>query len=324
MNFEQATTAKQVDSHTYTIDFSPHWVIGTVPHGGYVTSCFMTVVRKHFDTTLKKQNQPHTISLHLDFLRRTQTGLGTFKVKDVKLGRQTSIVHVALFQDDREEVIGYFTNSNMKTEVGVDFNTGWNLKPEPLPITNFAALESNKDPNWGERHKWPTAEFRKATENIRTWFPRKGQPSPTILNMWYCFKDPNSTFKNESLGFVADSFPQILEWYLLGGVDSYSLEFERTHSQEEQKRIIGNHAKMWYPTLLLNMEIKKALPDQGVRWLFVRLEAKAIRNGRYDLEVLVMDAEGDLVVVSNHVCFAVSAERNMAARRKVEKSDSKL
>lgn len=81
---------------------------------------------------------------------------------------------------------------------------------------------------------------------------------------------------------------------------------------------------MWYPTLLLNLDIKKALPEEGVRWLFVRLQAKQIKNGRYDLEVLAMDTEGDLVALSHHVCFAVSAERNLAARRKVEGSESKL
>jgi acyl-coenzyme A thioesterase PaaI-like protein len=64
------------------------------------------VVKLHFETTLNKQKQPHTLALHLDFLRRTDTGPATFKVQDVKLGRQTSVVHVALSQGEREEVVG--------------------------------------------------------------------------------------------------------------------------------------------------------------------------------------------------------------------------
>lgn len=324
MSFAEVTKVNRLDSHTYSVDFSPSWVIGTVPHGGYVTACFLSVVRKHFDTTLQRQNQPHTITLHLDFLRRTQVGLATFKVKDVKLGRQTSIVHVTLSQDGREEVVGYITNSNMVTETGVTFTSHWNIHPKPLPVKDFAALEANRDPHWGERHEWPTADFRKATRNLRTWFPRRGQPSPTHLNMWYRFRDPNSRFTNESLGFVCDAFPQVLEYFLLGGLDSYSLEFEQKHSQAEQKRIVAEHAKMWYPTVLLNLDVKKALPEEGVKWMFVRLEMKQIKNGRYDLEVLAFDEEEDLVAVSNHVCFAVSAERNMAARRKVGEGETKL
>jgi acyl-coenzyme A thioesterase PaaI-like protein len=69
-------------------------------------SSTQTVVKKHFDTTLRKQDQPHTLALHLDFLRRTQTGPAKFVVKDVKLGRQTSVVHVTLTQGKREEVVG--------------------------------------------------------------------------------------------------------------------------------------------------------------------------------------------------------------------------
>ncbi|KAK5173384.1 uncharacterized protein LTR77_002065 [Saxophila tyrrhenica] len=322
--FAAATACEQVDSHTYRADFAPDWVIGTVPHGGYVTACFLTVVRKHFDTTLKKQNQPHTIASHLDFLRRTQTGPATFIVKDVKLGRQTTIVHVTLSQEDREEVVGYFTNSNIRTEAGVTYSTNWQLHPQPLPVPDFAALEAGTDPNWGERKEWPFSEFRKAASKIRSWFPRQGQHSPACLDIWFQFRDPGSRFTNESLGFILDTFPQILEQYTLDGLDPYSVDFEKRYSQEEQKRIMNHKARMWYPTLLLNLEIKKALPEEGVKWLFIRLQAKSIKNGRYDLEVLAMDPEGDLVAVSNHVCFAVGSERNMAARRKVDEGGSKL
>ena len=322
-NFAQATKVKQIDSHTYEADFSPEWVIGTVPHGGYVTACFQTVVRKHFDTTLRKQRQPHTITLHLDFLRRTQVGRAIFKVKDVKLGRQTTTVHVALIQDDREEVVGYINNANMTSETGVTYPTDWHLHPKAAPA-DFSAMEADTDPNWGERKEWPFVEFRKATTKIRSWFPRQGQHSQACLDMWYCFKDPNSRFTNESLGYVCDSFPQIVEAYILGNLDPYSVDFERKYSQEQQKKILNHRARMWYPTLLLNLDVKKALPEEGVRWLFVRLQAKQIKNGRYDLEVLAMDADGELVAVSNHVCLAVGSERNIAARRKVDGGSSKL
>jgi hypothetical protein len=178
----KSTRVNQADSHTYTIDFDPAWTIGTgtytifpwkrtaseweqsltfispVPHGGYVTAVFMRVVSQHFSTTLARQNQPHTIALHLDFLRRTQIGPATFKVKDVKLGRQTSVVHVTLLQDGREEVVGYITNSNISTEEGVSFSTAWKLQPAPLPA-DLSKFESDEDPNWAARERWPFSDF---------------------------------------------------------------------------------------------------------------------------------------------------------------------
>lgn len=84
-------------------------------------------------------------------------------------------------------------------------------------------------------------------------------------------------------------------------------------------------ATMWYPTLLLNLDIKKALPAEGTKFLFVRLQSKMIKNGRYDLEIIIKDIEGDLVALSHHAVLAVGAERNTAARRTSEKNgDAKL
>lgn len=56
-------------------------------------------------------------------------------------------------------------------------------------------------------------------------------------------------------------------------------------------------AKFWYPTVLLNLDIKKSLPENGVEWLFVRVLTKSIRNGRMDLEVVIRDEEGEIVAL---------------------------
>lgn len=49
----------------------------------------------------------------------------------------------------------------------------------------------------------------------------------------------------------------------------------------------SHSAKIWYPIVLLNHEIKKSLPLEGVEWLFTRVRAK-IRNARMDLEVAII------------------------------------
>ncbi|KAK5110844.1 hypothetical protein LTR62_005555 [Meristemomyces frigidus] len=320
---DAATAVRQVDAHTYEGEFRNGWTIGTVPHGGYVSACVQQVIRLHFDTTLRKQNQPHTMALHLDFLRRTELGPTLFKVKDVKIGRQTSVVHVTLSQGDREEVVGYITNTNLDTEAGYSVPTDWVMHPEAPPV-DISKLDSDTDKVWGERKLWPFSDFRVATQRIRAWFPRKGQHSKALVDQWLALREPDDRWTNDKLGYVVDTFPQILENYLLAPLDPYSVEFEREHGVDEQNKLMQGKAKMWYPTVLLNLEVKKALPTAGVKFLFVRLQAKMIRNGRYDLELIVKDAEGDLVALSHHVCLAVSSERNTAARRKVDKDASKL
>ena len=106
-------------------------------------------------------------------------------------------------------------------------------------------------------------------------------------------------FTNQSLGFVVDMIPQIVEMYRTDAEG-------RASSVERELKSIGavdlrNWGLMWYPTLLLNLDMKKVLPPEGVEWLFVRVRAKQIRDGRMDLEVVVLDEEEDLVAISNHV-----------------------
>ena len=279
----------------------------------------MRVVSLHFATTLAKQNQPHTVTLHLDFLRRTQVGPATFVVKDVKLGRQTSVVHVTLLQDSREEVVGYITNSNIATEEGVSFDTAWGLQSPP-PKADLSKFDGDEDPNWGERKRWPFADFRKATLNVRSWFPRAGQPSAGVIDEWLSLKN-GENWTNESLGSVVDTFPQVIETYILGD-DPYSIDSEQSSVSREGRK--NSEVGLWYPTVLLNLDVKKALPKEGVKYLHVRLQAKQIKNGRFDLEIVVLDEGGDLVALSHHVCFAVSAARNTAARRTVTAGETKL
>ena len=83
----------------------------------------------------------------------------------------------------------------------------------------------------------------------------------------------------------------------------------------ESKDGSAKPARFWYPTVLLNMDFKKPLPEEGVEWLFVRVETKRIRNGRMDLEVVILDESGDIVALSQHVALAVGFERNVSARK---------
>lgn len=263
-----------------------------MPHGGLVTSVFLGVASTHFGTTLAAQKQPHTITLHLEFLRRTQEGTATFKVKDAKLGRQTSTIHVSLTQDGREEVVGYITNSNMDTESGVSFATGWSLDPPPPSVDLARLARHGADANWTEMTKKPFGQFRKVMNRVRMYLPQRGQATTSLCDEWLRFES-GERFTNESVGLVSDLWPQIIEAF---------------------RRDEKNSAPFWYPTLLLNLDVKKSLPEEGVEWLFVRVRAKKIKNGRQDLEVVIQDASGHVVALSHHVALVLSAERNTAKR----------
>ncbi|MBE3042125.1 thioesterase family protein, partial [Candidatus Bathyarchaeota archaeon] len=66
-----------------------------------------------------------------------------------------------------------------------------------------------------------------------------------------------------------------------------------------------------YPTVALNLDVKRNLPAEGADWLFVRVRAGEIRNGRMDLQIIVLDRAGDLVALSSHISLVMSSERNL-------------
>ncbi|KAL3417274.1 thioesterase family protein [Phlyctema vagabunda] len=304
--FAEATAIQRLSSHTYAANFPDDWCIGSVPHGGYVTATFLRVAEEHFNGTLSSQNQPHTIALHLDFLRRTQAGAAHFTVQDTKLGRQASVVHITLLQgpDDnrREEVVGYLTNSNVHAEEGISSSTSYKLTPDTPPV-DLSLLSQDKDKNWIWQPAMPYSSFRKATAKAEFYFPRAGLGLGNSADEWIRLAT-GERWTTASLGYVCDMWPMPAE-ALLHNENPYDVR------SKDSKPL---PAKFWYPTLLLNLDIKKALPAEGIEWLFVRVTSKQIKNGRMDIEIVILDEQGEIVALSHHVSLVLPAARNLATR----------
>jgi hypothetical protein len=299
------------------VELQDDWAIGAVPHGGYVTSCFLNVAQTHFATTLKKQNQPQAFTIHLEFPRRTEVGPATFVVKDVKVGRMTSTIHISLVQHGQEVVVAYLNHMNIGTEEGVSFPTGWKLNPPVYPC-DLTKLKSGNDRNWVEQGAMPFSKFRRASNRVRFFFPREGQQIRSLADQWLCWRN-GERFTNSSLGYVCDMFPQIVESFS-ADEDPYAVKNASTNPKTGEK----NFARFWYPTIVLNLDIKKVLPEEGVEWLFVRTQAKQIKNGRIDLEVIIFDETGDIVALSHHVTLVLDSSRNTAARTRKPVEGTKL
>ena len=336
--FAEATAVRAIDIHTYSIYFHDAWVVGNVPHGGIVASNILTTVKLHFDTVLRYYQQPHTITLHLEYLRRTSTGPAIITIQNTKLGRRTSTVHITLIQDTGKDksatpttcVVGYITQSNVIIESGISLPTQWTLSPPPLPF-NSAVARNDEDPCWALQRRRPYHIFRKVGQHINTYLPRKKLAEKAIADEWISLSKDGQKLTQESLGFVADIFPQIVENCYTAGEVETGLNGGQAQSQgsgdqrslaEMSEAEQTGVAKFWYPTLLLNLDVKKALPTKGVEFLFVRARAKQIRNGRMDLEVTILDEGGELVALSNHVILVMDSARNL--KRSGGKEGSKL
>ena len=302
--------------------------------------------------TQQARSCPHPVNLHLEFLRRTSVGPAIFTVKDVKLGSRISNLHITLSQKrdaandkgpNQEEVEGYLTLSNISTETGLTLDTQYQLWPQRLPADLPRLGSQHKDENYMLRASDPFPSFRRAAQNLQIHLVRpdnkiapnaaSGRPR-AMIDQWVRFTPKPARFKgapgrwtNDALGFLVDMFPQIVEGYVNPFVEEAALG---QHTQEEVKKFLSANeprAKFWYPTLALNLDIKKLLPEEGVEWLFVRVKAKAIKNGRFDLDIEVWDEQGELVASSVHASLVMDASRNHTrsnGQLKEKKRESKL
>lgn len=336
-SFAEATAVKAIDSRTYSVCLHDAWAVGNVPHGGIVTSNILAATKLHFNTTLASYKQPHSITLHLEFLRRTIRRPATITIQNVKLGRRTSTVHIILTQPSNKDpsdtpstcVVGYITQSNITRESGISLPTNWTLSPPTAPLSSIAALRTDEDPHWALRKHHPFPNFRKAGLHVKTYLPRKGQVKNSIVDEWLCFSRDGERFTQESLGYVADMFPQIVDGGYSAAEVEAGLRGEQASSQmggdggvdmEKNKAKKDQAATFWYPTILLNLDVKRALPEEGAEFLFLRVMSKQIRNGRLDLEVIILDERGDLIATSTHVALVLGSERNMKRSGTVEQS----
>lgn len=69
-------------------------------------------------------------------------------------------------------------------------------------------------------------------------------------------------------------------------------------------------------TLSMSTEIKRNLPPDGVRWLYLRTEAKNITSGRMDLEILLCDENMLLIAISQHVAQIIPSAQKQEKSRK--------
>ncbi|KAF3935444.1 hypothetical protein ABW20_dc0106787 [Dactylellina cionopaga] len=302
--FLEATAVKQLTSHTYSANLSKAYCIGTVPNGGYVSAVILRAAATHMSTTNSHISPPqhNTVSFHGMFMIKTNAGPVELKVIDTKIGRSYSVLHVELLQDGMKCVNAYITMGNIDNESGPTIETFWE-KPVPKllgreNLDKLLAPEGVK--GWYERPK-PFADFREVSK--RTRFFTTDEFEPGVVTNWGTFTNSDETITNEAIALIADLFVGVVEQLDPDG-------WGETGSNQIPT------AKYWYPTLSLTLDVKKTLPKEGIKWIYNRIYSQQIKNGRWDLQVTLLDEDGDLIATGNQVALMVDASRNTKPRGK--------
>ncbi|KAF3089174.1 hypothetical protein TWF569_007254 [Orbilia oligospora] len=309
--FLEASAVKQLTSHTYSGNLSKSYCIGAVPNGGYVAAVMLRAAATHMTTTHARITPPqkHAISFHGMFMIKTNAGAVEVKVADSKIGRGYSVLHIELLQEGMKCVNAYVTMTNIDNESGPTLNTFWE-KPDP-GLVGRKQLDKLLTPEgvegWYE-HPKPFADFREVSKRTRFFSAKK--PTPGVVSNWGTFTNQSDSITNEAIALIADLFVGVVEQMDSDGGDDPKQQFQS--------------AKFWYPTLSFTLDVKKSLPKDGVKWVFSKVHSQQVKNGRWDLQVVMLDEDGELLATSTQVALMVDASRNTKPRGKRDAPATKL
>lgn len=155
------------------------------------------------------------------------------------------------------------------------------------------------------------------TTHVDFGLRRDVQHGSPVGDEWVRFRNPAQRWTNECLGYLADMWPQVVDSYRVGS--PYSAPGMVANAVRARgapvvmdPRQTAQWVTHWYATLVVNLEMKKALPPDGVEWLYARTVTKQIKDGRLDLEVIMCDDKMDLVCVSHQIVMIFEVARNLA------------
>ncbi|KAF2261236.1 hypothetical protein CC78DRAFT_361607 [Lojkania enalia] len=225
---------------------------------------------------------------------------------------------------------------------GKTLPTNWKLSP-PAPRVDLAKLETLDDPDWGCYHTaFHPNGFRRGMSYIKYYIPRKVPDQIRFVEQWVapgwdCTPSGSAerttakaNWTNELIQFAADlSLPVQENFWPPPGVKTSLGSIVATlafSARQEEARKNGQSNWRELPddgylpevgpglfrnaminvTLSMSTEMKKRLPKDGVRWLYMRSEVKKLEGSRMDLEVLLFDDSMDLVAISHQVAWIVT------------------
>ncbi|KAL7917358.1 thioesterase-like superfamily domain-containing protein [Trichoderma austrokoningii] len=291
--------------HIYQVSLEPDWTVGVVPSGGYVIALLTRAACEYHSAMNHSLRQTDVIGAHIEFFRRSRIGPAYIHIKLLKLGDQVSILRAELKtskdadSDNMVEAIITLGSLGMERDAGGPSH--------PLTRMNPAVIKKNMIPledcvEWTETDM---ADFAPAFTKISCWYPKgpNNQPLFTHLTLGPSVRDTWITWAPQTGAAAFDSA-------------SLSLLVDISRPMAEQWK---GESGYLFLTLQMGFEIKKAPPEGGWIWLYLRTEMTVCQNGRYGMDVTIFDESGSVVVMSRHVILLVPIKKIKSQKDKKDK-----
>ncbi len=215
-------------------------------------------------------------------------------------------------------------------------NTGWQLSPPSIPPTSMQALEADNDPEWiGYKTPLSPTSLRNAHPYIKFFLPRTRRDRYCV-DQWIT---PNwqeastrdgAVWTNETLHFAVDNSLPLLQAFIdpnstgsvwFDVVIKAGLEQRKARAEGRSDDFFGEGLKekadfMGYivSTMAITTEVKRLLPEEGTKWLLLRIISRSLLDDRMDYDIVVIDRHGALIATSQHAMMVIPIEGKTAKK----------
>jgi len=318
LSWRDSLNLQQQNSSEFVAQFPVDFCYGTRAHGGHLTSLMEQAARLRFKD-IGRPTLRDVMDIKAQWLRMTVAGDATIQIEDLLVGKASATVAVRLLQRNKVNVFCVMTLGDFTSSKGKSFETNWILDPPPQPA-DLVKLAADQDPEWiSYQVPWHPKSYLNIMSHQKMFFPCKAHRNSTIRDMWVTpvDKDESYGWTNENLSYIADMTFSPLENWQEQGVASHDGMIAAAKKQKADREAgkplrakINGLSPVTSFSSSMNLDIRKRLPDAGVKWLFTRTTSRQAQNGRFDFDVTIHDESGALIAIAHVLHHIIELKDN--------------
>ncbi|KFA45805.1 hypothetical protein S40293_09721 [Stachybotrys chartarum IBT 40293] len=279
----ETTKLAGFDGNRYSGTVPPAWCASNgrdmAANAGWCLSMLLKTARKYCRDKYGGNVSSDALTAHIDLLAPVPPGLFHVALQSHDAGSRQKLVKAELISPFADKTTVYAA-VQIRTGVLEEKIKTESIQPadRPLPdktkdcgrLVNSAFFYYNP----------PSASMRYYCPNdgeSLLWSPKFGGQS--ARDQWFKLDD-DGLLQLEHIPLIVDLIPDIPYNHLKGGLAN---------------------SKYWLPSLSLNLHFRSNV--KGKEWLLTRTDMRKLHNGRYDLNIQVLDEEGNIVAT----CVRTSA-----------------
>ncbi|KAL4821563.1 thioesterase-like superfamily-domain-containing protein [Aspergillus spinulosporus] len=256
--------------------------------GGYLTALMLSAARRFINNAEAVAKYPDPIHVFIQFLHKVPPGQISVSCKILRATARQCVVKVDLTLS-RESEPGHGEAQR---------------SPACISIATFADIDKEKGLTQGSTQSKPLGAHQlpsRETDCVTIDDPVVDATPVTRKLHWVAPRSTDGLWGHRLGGHQREVWLSFRDGSPISDLLHLALLADMP-LQPPATHIAGFYSRHALSTLCLSVEFKKR-PDPSTKWVLVRSNSHRVVDGRYDVNVQILDEGGEILALSNHVVY---------------------